>query len=161
MKLDEVDSIFKGIIVQEELKKLQNSVKAGSLKVKGVDKETLDQVLTLQKALRGSGMGENEIEKIIAKATGSGLEEPEIASVIAKALQNSNLTEEEKEKLKTIEKNLQSGKLRTQGMKGDAISKLLLISEKLEATGEKQRKNRRNSQQNCEWKFRSRRNARF
>ena len=130
--------IKKGNLTKEqksELKQIANAIKEGGLQVEGLNSEIIDQVLLMQKALKASGMDQKEIAKIIAKATGAGMDEKEIASVISKAMKNSNLSKQEKEQLKVIEKNLKDGKLRTKGVKSDAVDQLMLLKEVLQSSG--------------------------
>ena len=87
---EEADKIIKKLSeaedVSDELKarlpQLAESLRSDALVVDGLDKDQLDQVLTLAKALKESGANDEEIERIVARATGSGLDEKEVRLII-------------------------------------------------------------------------------
>ena len=45
------------------------------------------------------------------------------------------MTKDEKEQIKALEKNLESGKLRTQGVKDEAVNQMMMLSNALKASG--------------------------
>ena len=123
---------------REQILNLGKDLKAGKLKTGGVKSETMEQISTLQKALEASGASKEEIASILAKATGEGLSKEEISKVMNKILNNSNLTEAEKEKLIALQENLEAGNLRTSGLTTEKLEQVLLLQKAMEASGASQ-----------------------
>jgi DNA-binding transcriptional regulator YhcF (GntR family) len=93
--------------------KLSEDLARGQLRgLAGVNPEVINQITSLQKAMKAAGASDQEIAEVIAKATSSGLSNDAIAQIMTKVARSGKISPEEAKKL---EKSLRDGSLRIGG----------------------------------------------
>lgn len=122
--------------MRQKQKDLEKDLIQGNLINPGLTKDVIDQMLLLKKALKATGVSEEEITNILAKATTDGLTKEEINALLNKAMKSDKLSDEDKKKLKGLKKSLETNSLKVGGgVSKDTIEKLLLIEHALEESG--------------------------
>ncbi|TRY61422.1 hypothetical protein TCAL_14991 [Tigriopus californicus] len=115
---------------------LEQDLIQGNLINPGLTKDVIDQMFLLKKALKATGVSDEEIAKILTKATNDGLTKEEISNLLNKAMKSEKLSDEDKKKLKSLKKSLENNALKVGGgVSKDTIEKLLLIELALEESG--------------------------
>ncbi len=89
--------------------------------MKDMSEETIKNTLLLAKAMKKAGASDEEVKRVVAKATGDGLSEKETKELMAKLTKSPELTKKEKEELKAVDTALKQGKLRSCQVNDEAI----------------------------------------
>ncbi len=127
---DLVKEVLKNKDVSEEdfksMEGMLESLKSGGLKVPGLSPEIMDQVLLLKRTMEASGYTQGEIDDVVARATGQqGLSDTAASELMSRLMGSENLSEEDKEKLQKLQKDLRDGSLRIGGSAEDILAGIM------------------------------------
>ncbi len=124
--------------VKERLADVEKTIREGASALAGIgdlSKEALKDTVALARAMKKAGVSDEEIKKVLSKATGEGLTEKETTAILKKVMDSPQLSKEEKNKMKEVEQSLKKGKLRACQVSDDAVGATMALQDALKTAG--------------------------